>query len=361
MVKVMIFIDGSWVYKNLGAFRKELADPAFEINYKILPQVLSQMAAEQLHMADVDTVRTYFFASYPVNYDPVDEELVEKQWNFYRTLKEDYHYETVLFPIDFRRHRIPAEHRPGFRPKEKCVDIALATEMLFLAAIPHTYDVAIPIIGDGDYKPLLQSVRRLGRRVCITSVRGSCARDYSDPADPERVRDLDTIFLNDILDRIRLVYEKHQLECEDRGHEGPKRGWTTYHPRRGEKFYCEPCRERHKEERAEARERYVAPSPAAASRPVGGTEHGVINSLLQGCGFIGTIHGSFFFHHSELRSGVDFEDLKDGDPVEFTVWRWPDPQAQDRKKRNGEARDVRRAATEQVESAGVAGEGVAGD
>ncbi len=81
-----------------------------------------------------------------------------------------------------------------FEPKEKCVDIALATSMLFSAAMPNAYDVAVAVLGDQDFKPVLQSVRRLGKRVAIASIQGTCAEDLQDPRDEARVRDFKLIW-----------------------------------------------------------------------------------------------------------------------------------------------------------------------
>ena len=55
----------------------------------------------------------------------------------------------------------------------------------------------IKSLGDRDFLPVLQSVRRLGKRVAIASIRGCCAGEYYDPQDQARIRDMDVIWLDD--------------------------------------------------------------------------------------------------------------------------------------------------------------------
>jgi hypothetical protein len=56
--------------------------------------------------------------------------------------------------------------KPKKDQKAKGVDIALTKDMLTHAFFSH-YHVAILIAGDGDYVPLVQEVKRLGRRVFV--------------------------------------------------------------------------------------------------------------------------------------------------------------------------------------------------
>lgn len=50
--------------------------------------------------------------------------------------------------------------------KAKGVDIALSKDLL-VNAFYNNYDVAVLIAGDGDYVPLVQEVKRMGKLVCI--------------------------------------------------------------------------------------------------------------------------------------------------------------------------------------------------
>jgi hypothetical protein len=61
--------------------------------------------------------------------------------------------------------------REGKQPKAKGVDIALSKDLLSHGFSRH-YDVAVLFSNDGDYVPLIQEIKRAGRRVCIAGFRG---------------------------------------------------------------------------------------------------------------------------------------------------------------------------------------------
>src|SRR5262249_62194000 len=125
-----------------------------------------------------------------------------------------------------------------FETKEKCVDIALATSMLFNAAMTNAYDVAIAVLGDQDFKPVLQNVRRLGKRVAIASIAGACSGEYSDPADRARVRDVEMLWLEDLLPRLARRYDPHHLDCQSPSHNGDRPVETTHYPKPRDEVYC---------------------------------------------------------------------------------------------------------------------------
>ncbi|MGH7487853.1 MAG: NYN domain-containing protein [bacterium] len=72
----------------------------------------------------------------------------------------------------------------GFEPrvfprrsgKSKAVDLALATDVLTLAG-EHQYDVAVIFAGDGDYVPVVEAVKRLGRHAVIGFFEGEGMSD----------------------------------------------------------------------------------------------------------------------------------------------------------------------------------------
>jgi uncharacterized LabA/DUF88 family protein len=255
MPRAMIFIDGTWLYKNRKRLEGEYGEK-FKIDYSKIRPLIKNLLQQCLEGAEVDIVRVYLFGSYPVNVAPEDQELAKRQYEFYMDRKRKDQFEVELFEIDFRGMPIrkrPAEtvepenpeeekkeERTYEKPKEKCVDIALATSMLFYAAIPYAYDIAVPIIGDIDYMPVLQHVRRLGKRIFLVSIRGSCPRVFWDPEDPKGVRDFPIVYLNDYLNQLQLKEERRQcINCKK---------WfpTTY---KGDKPICEDCMEKLKKER----------------------------------------------------------------------------------------------------------------
>jgi cold shock CspA family protein len=346
MIKFMLFIDGTWLYSNTSRLVEASGEPGFVLDFGRLPRVLAEEVGRRLGHDEWTVVRTHLFGSYAANMDPRDREPVERRLNFFTMLRQQHHYEVEAFPIEFRGKRLRRTDRDTadtFEPKEKCVDIALATSMLFNASMSNAYDVAIAVLGDQDFKPVLQSVRRLGKRVAIASIAGACSGEYSDPADRARVRDVELLWLEDLLPRLARRYDPHFLDCQSPSHKGERRVETTYYPKRGEKFYCSACRE----EFAKQREAVVLAGGAASAAPgIGGnggngnatTEplaHAPIDTTLMGVvkhkrmdknyGFImvdgcGPFDGAeYFFHETDIGDGTRFAELAEGTYVDFQV------------------------------------------
>jgi cold shock CspA family protein len=333
----MLFIDGTWLYSNTPKLAESYGKPDYHVDFGKLPGVLAGQIGDQMGGSEIDVVRTYLFGSYAANCDLQDEEAVQRRLDFFSLLREEYHYEVEIFPINFRGRRLrraDRDPRDPFEPKEKCVDLSLATCMLYYAAIPNAYDIAVGVLGDQDFKPVLQHVRRLGKRVAIASIKGSCAPEFIDFRDEARVKDFDLIWLDDLLSQLELKYEKHQLRCESPNHVGDRNVWTTFHPRKGQKFYCDGCRAGFVRQKQEAQEEFVSrgveaaapqaePSPPGLPRPV---MSGEIKKKVsdRGFGFITATDGrDYFFHLTDLENGLDFDTIMEGLPVTFEVRREP--------------------------------------
>ena len=351
MAKAMVFIDGTWLYYNTSKLSEAYGQPDYRIDFGKLPQVLARALKKQLPASEVDVVRTYLFGSYAANYDLRDDEAVQRRRDFFDMLKEEYHYEVEVYPINFMGRRLRrADRDPGdpFEPQEKCVDIALASSMLYMAAIPSAYDIAIAVIGDQDFIPMLQQVRRLGKRVAIASIKGSCAPELADPGDASRVKDFDITWFEELLPELELKYEWHQLPCESPIHKGKREVWTRFHPRKGRKFYCDACREEFLKQKQEAQREFVSAQlegngevPAPGGSRVGVLLAGTVARKFadRGFGFIEASDGkNYFFHLTDLQSGLDFDEVQEGLRVDFEVKKQP---ADDKA---GAAQNVRRHA-----------------
>ena len=346
MIKFMLFIDGTWLYSNTSRLVEASGEAGFVLDFGKLPRVLAEEVGKRLGHDDWTVVRTHLFGSYAANVDPRDTEPVERRLNFFTMLRQQHHYEVEAFPIEYRGKRLRRTDRDPndtFEAKEKCVDIALATSMLFNAAMSNAYDVAIAVLGDQDFKPVLQSVRRMGKRVAIASINGACSGEYSDPTDRARVRDVDLLWLEDLLPRLARRYDPHVLECASPTHRGDRRVQTTYYPKRGERFYCPACREDFRNQRDAALVASHAPSaPSVAAdqddeeiplAPIGTRLMGVVNHkrmdksygfiLAEGCG--DWDGGEYFFHESDIVDGTRFADLAEGTWVDFQVKADPPP------------------------------------
>jgi cold shock CspA family protein len=336
VIKAMIFVDGTWLYSNTPRLAEAYGRADYHLDFGKLPKVLARCLSDQLGGTDVDIVRTHLFGSYASNYDLRDEEAVQRRLDFFSLLREEYHYEVEVFPINFRGRRlrrVDRDPRDTFEPKEKCVDISLAASMLYYAAMPNAYDIAIVVLGDHDFKPVLRSARQLGKRVAIASIRGSCSPDFADAADPDRVKDFDTIYLDEHLSALELKYEEHRRECESPGHLGDRFVWTTFHPRKGQKFYCDACRAQFVREKQEMQQEYVTSDVEGGEwqshMTAGGptiTLGGEVKKKVADRGF-GFIHAEdgydYFFHLTDLEGGIDFLDVNEGLEVIFDVKRKP--------------------------------------
>jgi cold shock CspA family protein len=335
VAKAMLFIDGTWLYLNTPKLAEAYNKPDYHVDFGKLPRVLADYLSGQMGNSPIDVVRTYLFGSYADNYDPIDEEAVQRRRDFFVMLREEHHYDVEIYPINFRGRRLrrwDRDPRDAFEPKEKCVDISLATYMMFYAALPNAYDVAVAVIGDQDFKPLVQHVRRLGKRVAIASIRGSCAPELSDPRDEAHLKDFDILWLDDHLAQLELKYEPHQLACESPSHRGDRMVWTTFHPRKGQRFYCDACRAEFVRQRQEAHQEYADSSfggsgETLAQHPSGQLKRGLIKKKVsdRGFGFICAEDDGrdYFFHLTDLEPGLEFDLIQEGLTVEFEVKRDP--------------------------------------
>lgn len=332
MVKAMLFIDGTWLYSNTPRLAESYGKGDFQVDFGRLPHVLAEEVSGQMGGTTIDVVRTHLFGSYASNYDLRDEDVVQRRLDFFSRLKEEFHYELEIYPINFkgrRLRRVDRDPKDPFEPKEKCVDIALATSVLYFAAIPHAYDIAIAVLGDQDFKPVLQHVRRLGKRVAIASIQGSCSPEFADPHNDARVKDFDLIWLDDLLPRVELKYERHQLECQSPAHIGDKKVWTTFHPRKGQRFFCEICRAEFTSQKQEGQQEFLhlpgedlILSDGSTDAISGQILTGIVKKkvLERGFGFIQAENGrDYFFHFTDLQPGLGFEELQEGVEVDFIV------------------------------------------
>ena len=342
MPRAMLFIDGTWLYSNVPKLCDTYGQPSFRIDFGKLSAVLAEELKRNLGGIDVDVVRCNLFGSYATNHDPQDAAAVQRRRDFFSMLREEHRYDIEIYPIDFRGRRLRrADRDPDdpFRPEEKCVDVALATSLLYNAALSSVYDVAIVVAGDQDYKPALHRVRQLGKRVALASIRGSCAADFSDPRDAFQIRDYDVVWLDDLLSELELKYERVLQECQSPLHEGDRKVWTTFHPRRGQRFYCPECQASFVRQREEALEEYAG---RGGGDPSGVSEGGELRGFVKrkvierGFGFIQAEDlEDYFFHVTDLAEGLDFEEVQEGDLVAFELKKAP------RADRAGAAQAVR--------------------
>jgi hypothetical protein len=175
-MKAMIFIDGTWLWHNMMYLH---ANNNHKIDLSMLPQLLIT-ALNKIQKPIIKYDHTILCASIPVNTDPEDYKLISKRQHFFNVLRDRCGYGVELYEIDFHGRRLLKHDRDPtdvWEPKEKCVDIATASNILFYAS---QYDVAIVVTGDKDFLPALTKARKLGKIVKIASFQGSCSKELID-------------------------------------------------------------------------------------------------------------------------------------------------------------------------------------
>ena len=192
-LKVMVFIDGTWLYyslvqgrgENCPIYRKYGADWAmnYEVDWKVLPQIIAANIQKQLssqlgYARPVEICRSSVFTSLKESKDSLRNKMVS-DWKV-------NNYEVHCYTTTGKT--------------EKCVDIALAVEMLYMATVPEAYDIAVIVTGDKDFIPAMQKTRMKAKRVGICSMRNGCNTDLTKPE--LHLRDFDVIWLDDYIENL---------------------------------------------------------------------------------------------------------------------------------------------------------------
>ena len=194
--KVMVFIDGTWLYYQLYGRQKHSSVAKqygedwrdhYHFDFSALPQLISDHVSAELMRTQphaqraVEVVRVLVFSSFR----PDEAELISERQRMFRAMQE-LHFEVHL-----------GDFTGG---QEKCVDIALAVDMLHYATVPNAFDIAVLVSGDRDFIPALVRTRQKGKRVCICSMRASASKDYENPT--ANVKDFSVLWLDDHLDEL---------------------------------------------------------------------------------------------------------------------------------------------------------------
>lgn len=326
MARVMLFIDGTWLYQNMSRLLDYTEDRNYQIDFHKLPQAVLEELAEQQPGLQIDYIRGYVFGAYPVKVDPLDEPLSQRQRDFYLRLREEYFYHVETYPVNFKGRRIRRADRDPtdpFHPREAQATISLATSALH-QVYSNACDIAIFLIGDRDYKPVIRAIRRLGRRTALVSIRSACTPEFATPQDRTQVSDFDTIWMDEMVPRIQLIRQPHMLECQGPDHAGDRMVYTTYYPRPGQRFFCDDCRERYEEQREQQMERIDEEREKAIE--TGEQVFGTVKTIKadKGFGFITSEEGQdYFFHYSDLAQGIEFGEDIVGAQVGFLIVREP--------------------------------------
>ena len=221
--KAIVFIDGSWLYKCRGALFDKLGEDNFEIDYAKLPKVICEDVANVLD-EDISLVRTMYFGTIPSSRSGFN---TSKQYSFYDFLERSCGYDTHI-------HEVAVGNEEFRSSGNSWVEVSLATNLVYYAALPAVMDIAI-VIGDCDnLAPALRRVRSLGKRVQLVGINGE-----NGTPEHTRIGDFPTIYIDDHAADVKLVRERLTRVCKKCGQDEE----TTW---AGADFFCSKCRGRYR-------------------------------------------------------------------------------------------------------------------
>jgi cold shock CspA family protein len=293
MLKAMVFVDADWLCASIPDVGEPAGRSDLQIDHRRLSGVLAEEIGRRHHLGPIDVVRSHYFASRPRNHDGRDPALLQRRREMLSRLEEEPRIELEVVDVDpgDRANRGEGQRATG----APGVHVAMSVAAMRSALTPGVLDLAIFVLGDRGFAPLLQELRRLGRRVALVSIEGSCARDLADPGNPLRAADFEVLWLNEVIGRI----EKW-------------RGRRTPRPEE---------------------------DVGAAEEEGGPSLRGRIKNVIwdRGYGFIAADDGrDYFFHVNALEAGLEFDELQPDLAVTFEVKSGP------LRGRAGAARLVRR-------------------
>ena len=295
MLKAMLFVDADWLCASTLDLGRAQGKPDLQIDHRRLGGVLADEIGRRHHLGPIDVVRSHYFASRANDRDARDPSLLQRRRAFLAGVQGEPHLDLEMVQLANDGRAVASD--PGATAGEaSALHVALAVAAMRHALTPGVLDLAIFLLGDRSFAPLLQELRRLGRRVALVSVDGSCAADLADPANPLRSRDFDVLWLHEVAGRIER--------------------WRGRRPPRAEEDGL-----------------------PAVEEGAGLSLRGRIKNVIwdRGYGFIAADDGrDYFFHVNALEPGLEFDELQPDLAVSFEVKSGP------MRGRAGAARLVRR-------------------
>ncbi|MCD7970198.1 MAG: NYN domain-containing protein [Alistipes sp.] len=195
-------------------------------------------------------------------------------------LYNDRVFEDILMAEGISTHYLPLRNFSG-RKEERGIDVWLSLEV-FEFAITHRIDVAVLIVSDTDYAPLLRKLTSLGTRVMLLS----WEFDYTNDDGVKVV----TKTSHELLQLATYPIPMHD-EIED--------GLEDHDPDITALFVDSEARDE---------------EPGHNDKP---RERSEILSIKNGFGFVKYPNNNLYFHMQDVIG--DFFELAPGDPVEFVI------------------------------------------
>jgi uncharacterized LabA/DUF88 family protein/cold shock CspA family protein len=317
LIRVGVFYDGNYFLKISDYYYFQHERKA-RISLEGLHEFIRHQVAEE---EDVDVRLAQITTSHFFRGRLSATEARDKDRLFHDRLLDD-----ILMNLGVCTHYMPLKTRDG-RLQEKGIDVWLSLEALEMA-LHKTLDVVVLIAGDSDYVPLIRKLNTVGTRVMLLN----WDFKYEDFKGETRV----TRASQHLLEQATYPVAMHAVI--DRGlqeqdevvenmfvTQGEPAAFATLPApvvtnRHANGSYAPAAAAAAPASAAALAARAVRPTGPTAAGPVGTIGMSTIKNLKNGFGFVVMPPNNLFFSYADLSEG-DFNDLREGDWVEFTVGR----------------------------------------
>jgi uncharacterized LabA/DUF88 family protein/cold shock CspA family protein len=291
LIRIGVFYDGNYFLKISDYYYFQHERKA-RISLEGLHEFIRHQVAEE---EDVDVRLSQITESHFFRGRLSATEARDKDRLFHDRLLDD-----ILMNLGVCTHYMPLKTRDG-RLQEKGIDVWLALEALELA-LHKSLDVVVLIAGDSDYVPLIRKLNTVGTRVMLLN----WDFKYEDFKGETRV----TRASQQLLEQATYPVAMHAVI--DRGLQEQDEVVEAMFVTQAEPAAFAPA--------TPAAPKAVRPAGPTAAGPPGTLGMSTIKNLKNGFGFVVMPPNNLFFSYADLTEG-DFNDLREGDWVEFTVGR----------------------------------------
>ena len=309
LIRVGVFYDGNYFLKISDYYYFQHERKA-RISLEGLHEFIRHQVAEE---EDVDVRLAQITTSHFFRGRLSATEARDKDRLFHDRLLDD-----ILMNLGVCTHYMPLKTRDG-RLQEKGIDVWLSLEALEMA-LHKTLDVVVLIAGDSDYVPLIRKLNTVGTRVMLLN----WDFKYEDFKGETRVTRASQhlleqatypVAMHAVIDRGLQeqdeVVENMFVSQSEPAAFAPLPSNGSFAPATPPAPAATP---------AAAAAKAVRPTGPTAAGPVGTVGISTIKNLKNGFGFVVMPPNNLFFSYADLAEG-DFNDLREGDWVEFTVGR----------------------------------------
>ena len=291
LIRVGVFYDGNYFLKISDYYYFQHERKA-RISLEGLHEYIRHQVAEE---EDVDVRLAQITDAHFFRGRLSATEARDKDRLFHDRLLDD-----ILMNLGVQTHYMALKTRDG-RLQEKGIDVWLSLEALELA-LHKTLDVVVLIAGDSDYVPLIRKLNTVGTRVMLLN----WDFKYEDFKGETRV----TRASQQLLEQVTYPVAMHDVI--DRGLQQQDEVVEALFVSQSEPAAFAPS--------SATAPKLVRPTGPTAAGPVGTLGMSTIKNLKNGFGFVVMPPNNLFFSYADLTEG-DFNDLREGDWVEFTVGR----------------------------------------